>query len=90
MLINLTPAEYRCLAGPCPAVFVMKEVTDITPSEYRCAVGPCPGVFLKNEVVYLVGKKVVRTGELAEIPVGEDEELIALPLGLLKNVKFPE
>ena len=90
MFINLTPEEYKCMIGACPAVFIKKEVTDITPDAYRCAVGPCPGVFLKNEVVYLVGKKVVRTGELAEIPVGEDEELIALPLGLLKNVKFPE
>ena len=90
MLINLTPEEYKCIIGACPAVFIKKEVADITPDAYRRAVGPCPAVFLKDETVYLVGRKVERAGEFAEIPVGADEELIALPLGLLKNVKFPE
>lgn len=63
---------------------------NLTPKEYRCLVGPCPGIFLRDETVYLVGKKVERTGEFAEIPVGENEELTALPLTLLKAVEFPK
>ncbi|HEY4523325.1 MAG TPA: hypothetical protein VJK04_00420 [Candidatus Paceibacterota bacterium] len=91
MLKNITPDAYRCFGGlGCSAVFVKKEVVDITPDAYRCAVGPCPGVFSQNETIYLVGKKVERVGEFAEILVGEDEELVSLPLGLLRVVKFPE
>ena len=90
MLINLTPEVSRCMIGACPAVFVKKEVADITPNEYRCIVGACSRVLSGKELVYFVGKKVERVGEFAEIPIGEDEELIALPLGLLKAVKLPE
>lgn len=64
---------------------------NLTPAEFRCPPFPgCPGVFLKDDKVYLVGNKIDRIGEFAEIPVGEDEELIALPLELLKGVKFPK
>lgn len=63
---------------------------NLTPNEFRCLIGACSGVFLKDETVYLVGQKIERTGEFSEISIGEDEELIALPLGLFKDVKFPD
>ncbi len=67
---------------------------NLTPEEFRCPPLPgCSAVFMKkelNELVYLVGKKVERVGEFSEIPVSEDEELIAMPLGLLRAVKFPK
>lgn len=91
VFINLTPEEFKCPPFPgCPAVFVKKELNDITPDAYRCIVGACSAVFSKDAIVYLVGKRVERIGGFAEIPVSADEELIAMPLGLLAGVKFPK
>jgi hypothetical protein len=77
-LINITPENFRCSFGGCPAVY-----TDITPAEHRCPTGECPAVLSTEGRYVIIGKRLDPEAEGLSGRVGEDEEAVEIPAEIL-------
>ena len=85
---NVTPSEFTCLFGGCPAIYEC--LREVTPQEMDCIVGGCPSTYeamKEGEQVYLIIGKVVNPSEAGleglEKKVGEGEALIEVPKALI-------
>jgi hypothetical protein len=78
-LTNITPENFRCSLGGCPAVY-----TDITPAEHRCDVtSSCPAVLRTEGRYVIIGKRLDPEAEGLSGKVGESEEAIEIPAEIL-------
>ena len=63
------------------------QIRDLTPREFDCGTGPCPAVYETNKDSYLIIGKLVNPADAGlEKKVGEDEQLIEIPRGLLGGI----
>ena len=89
---EITPKEYRCSMGACPAVY-----EDRTPREYRCVISAsCPGVFEshKSGNFIFIGERLDPlpedlTGKVSEseAAVSLDKQLVLASLGVNELVE---
>ena len=82
-IVEITPLQYRCVVGSCPAIF------EITPNEYRCFGGMgCPSAFedRENKKYLIIGTKVNPTDFGLDARVGIGEVLIQIPKEILENI----
>jgi hypothetical protein len=77
-LTNITPENFRCSLGACPAVY-----TDLTPAEYRCPMGDCPAVLSTEGRYVIIGKRLDPEAEGLSGRVGEDEAAVEIPAEML-------
>jgi hypothetical protein len=74
-LTNITPENFRCSIGACPAVY-----TDLTPAEHRCPTGECPAVLNDDsENFVFIGVHIDPVPEELSGKVGEIEAAVRLP-----------
>ena len=65
------------------------KVTDITPATHACAIGLCPAVYKTERGTLLVVGKRRKPSECSsqlEGRVGPDEELIEIPIGMIRDL----
>lgn len=80
-LKEITPQNFMCMAGACPAVF------EITPEAFQCVGGGCPGVFEEGKNLLIIGRKVEDLKKLGLVKrVGKDEEAIIVNREMLRQV----
>jgi hypothetical protein len=78
-LTNITPENFRCTLGACPAVY-----TDLTPAEHRCEVGAsCPAVLHTEGRYVIIGKRLDPEAEGLSGKVGESEAAVEIPAEIL-------
>ena len=83
-LIDRTPEKFRCVVGPCPAIY---EIKDLTPKEMQCAVGICPGIYGSEGNYVIIGTKVNPADFGLEKKVGENEALIQIKKEFIDKMK---
>jgi hypothetical protein len=78
-LINITPENFRCSIGACPAVY-----TDLTPAEYRCEISvSCPAVLRTEGRYVIIGKRLDPEAEGLSGKVSESETAVEIPAEIL-------
>jgi hypothetical protein len=78
-LINITPENFRCTLGACPAVY-----TDLTPAEHRCEISvSCPAVLRTEGRYVIIGKRLDPEAEGLSGKVGEGEEAVEISAEIL-------
>jgi hypothetical protein len=77
-LTNITPENFRCSIGACPAVY-----TDLTPAEHRCPTGECPAVLSTEGRYVIIGKRIDPEAEGLAGKVGESEAAVEIPAEIL-------
>ena len=81
LLKEITPDEFRCGVGMCPAVYELAKLD--------CGVGSCPTLYEdENHQNYLIiGKKAAPKMFGLEGKIGNDEVLISIPKDLVDKMK---
>ncbi len=82
ILKEVTPKQYQCGVGMCPAVYEL--------AKEECGIGACPTIYGidKNDDNYLIiGKKLDPEKFGLEEKVGKDETLVSIPKGLIEKLK---
>ncbi len=65
------------------------KVTDITPAMHFCGIGLCPAVYKTDRgTVLVVGKRRKPNECSADLDgrVGPDEELVEIPIGIIRDL----
>ena len=79
-LTDITPKQWRCTFGHCPAVLTL---TDITPDGFRCPSGDCPAVFTaSSDKLIIIGKRCSHSDVVQR--VGPDEAAIEVDRDMIK------
>jgi hypothetical protein len=78
-LTNITPENFRCTFGACPAVY-----EDLTPAEHRCEISvSCPAVLRTEGRYVIIGKRLDPEAEGLSGKVGESEAAVEIPAEIL-------
>ena len=83
MIRNITPAEFNCSIGACPAIYSVENVTN--PKGYCAPLPSCPKVYKQLKNYLVIGTSVSQEEAGLEKLVGEGQAVIEVPKNLINK-----